>query len=75
MYFQLLLAPTPFIIGIPASFFTHKKQFRLPNDIWLVDLDSNKIWWPPKAEEMPPFPEPEGTLLKNHLQQVRIFQT
>jgi hypothetical protein len=25
---QILLAPTPFLIGIPASFFTLKRQFR-----------------------------------------------
>ena len=44
---------------------------RLPDDIWLVDLDSNKIT-PPSgtAEEIPNLPEPEGTILKNHLKQV-----
>lgn len=25
---QLLLAPTPFLIGIPATFFTYKKNFK-----------------------------------------------
>lgn len=45
--------------------------FRLPDDIWLVDLDSNKLT-PAHlgAEEIPPLPEPEGTILKNHLKQV-----
>ncbi|PSN33006.1 MAP kinase-activating death domain protein, partial [Blattella germanica] len=67
---QLLLAPTPFVIGIPASFLLYKKNFRLPDDIWLVDLDSNKISPPTgTAEELSNLPEPEGTILKNHLKQ------
>ncbi|XP_054268868.1 MAP kinase-activating death domain protein isoform X4 [Macrosteles quadrilineatus] len=67
---QLLLAPTPFVIGIPASFLMFKKNFRLPDDIWLIDLDSNKISPPTgMAEDIPPLPEPEGTILKNHLRQ------
>jgi hypothetical protein len=46
-------------------------SFRLPDDIWLVDLDSNKITPPSgSAEELPGLPEPEGTILKNHLKQV-----
>jgi hypothetical protein len=44
---------------------------RLPDDIWLVDLDSNKITPPTgSAEDLPNLPEPEGTILKNHLKQV-----
>ncbi|KAJ9588130.1 hypothetical protein L9F63_018488, partial [Diploptera punctata] len=67
---QLLLAPTPFVIGIPASFLMYKKNFRLPDDIWLIDLDSNKICPPTgTSEEIPNLPEPEGTILKNHLKQ------
>ncbi|XP_059488306.1 MAP kinase-activating death domain protein isoform X2 [Neocloeon triangulifer] len=65
---QLLLAPTPYVIGVPASFFMYKRNFKLPDDIWLVDLDSNKIT-PPTSEELPNLPEPEGTILKNHLKQ------
>ncbi|XP_046429526.1 MAP kinase-activating death domain protein isoform X3 [Neodiprion fabricii] len=67
---QLLLAPTPFVIGIPATFLLYKKNFRMPDDIWLVDLDSNKIT-PPSGfgDTLPPLPEPEGTILKNHLKQ------
>jgi hypothetical protein len=46
-------------------------SFRLPDDIWLVDLDSNKITPPSgSAEDLPNLPEPEGTILKNHLKQV-----
>ncbi|XP_037919112.1 MAP kinase-activating death domain protein isoform X4 [Hermetia illucens] len=67
---QLLLAPTPFVIGAPASFLMYKKNFRLPDDIWLVDLDSSKLTAPSGgAEEIPVLPEPEGTILKNHLKQ------
>ncbi|XP_067210370.1 MAP kinase-activating death domain protein isoform X8 [Linepithema humile] len=68
---QLLLAPTPFVIGIPASFLMYKKNFRMPDDIWLVDLDSNKITAPSALNDdgLPPLPEPEGTILKNHLRQ------
>ncbi|XP_037938149.1 MAP kinase-activating death domain protein isoform X8 [Teleopsis dalmanni] len=67
---QLLLAPTPFVIGVPATFLMYKKNFRLPDDIWLVDLDSTKLTPPTGGyEEIPPLPEPEGTILKNHLKQ------
>ncbi|KAH8374014.1 hypothetical protein KR009_010758, partial [Drosophila setifemur] len=67
---QLLLAPTPFVIGVPASFLVYKKNFRLPDDIWVVDLDSTKLTPPTGGyEEIPPLPEPEGTILKNHLKQ------
>ncbi|KAJ8970537.1 hypothetical protein NQ314_001177 [Rhamnusium bicolor] len=66
VYQCLLLAPTPFVIGLPASFLMYKKNFKLPDDVWLVDLDSNKLLSP---YEIPPLPEPEGTILKNHLKQ------
>ncbi|XP_033216295.1 MAP kinase-activating death domain protein [Belonocnema kinseyi] len=67
---QLLLSPTPFVIGIPASFFLYKKNFKMPGDIWLVDLDSSKITPPSRYNDvLPPLPEPEGTILKNHLKQ------
>lgn len=68
---QLLLAPTPYVIGIPASFLMFKKNFALPNDVWLVDLDSSKLTAAANATEgIPMLPEPEGTILKNHLKQV-----
>ena len=35
----LLLVPTPYIIGVPTSFFTTKRNVQLPDDVWLVDLD------------------------------------
>jgi hypothetical protein len=44
LFIQLLLIPTPFIIGVPASFFPYKgmgtKRF---DDIWIIDLDTNKV--------------------------------
>lgn len=43
---QLLLAPTPYIIGVPASFFLYKSDFKMPDDLWLVDLDSSKVSTP-----------------------------
>ncbi|XP_033243503.1 MAP kinase-activating death domain protein isoform X9 [Drosophila miranda] len=73
---QLLLAPTPFVIGVPASFLVYKKNFRLPDDIWVVDLDSTKLSPPTGGyEEIPPLPEPEGTILKNHLKQALTSMT
>ncbi|KAG9475835.1 hypothetical protein GDO78_003962 [Eleutherodactylus coqui] len=66
---QLLLAPTPYIIGVPASFFLYKSDFRMPDDVWLVDLDTNKVVAPSNAELLPVLPEPEATELKKHLKQ------
>lgn len=38
----------------------------------MVDLDSNKLT-PARIEpEIPALPEPEGTILKNHLKQVKF---
>ncbi|XP_076589340.1 MAP kinase-activating death domain protein isoform X3 [Chaetodon auriga] len=66
---QLLLAPTPYIIGVPASFFLYKADFKMPDDLWLVDLDSSKVIAPTSAEILPPLPEPEAGELKKHLKQ------
>ncbi|XP_073460502.1 MAP kinase-activating death domain protein isoform X30 [Aquarana catesbeiana] len=66
---QLLLAPTPYIIGVPASFFLYKSDFRMPDDVWLVDLDTNKVVIPTNAEFLPILPEPEASELKKHLKQ------
>ena len=48
---QLLLAPTPFIIGIPTSFLVVKRNVALPEDVWLVDLDEAKIMPPETSSE------------------------
>ncbi|XP_026071106.1 MAP kinase-activating death domain protein-like isoform X30 [Carassius auratus] len=66
---QLLLAPTPYVIGVPASFFLYKSDFKMPDDVWLVDLDCNKVIVPSNAEFLPPLPEPEASELKKHLKQ------
>ncbi|XP_074853384.1 MAP kinase-activating death domain protein isoform X15 [Carettochelys insculpta] len=66
---QLLLAPTPYIIGVPASFFLYKLDFKMPDDVWLVDLDTNKVIAPTNAELLPVLPEPEALELKKHLKQ------
>ncbi|XP_045018847.1 MAP kinase-activating death domain protein isoform X8 [Bubalus bubalis] len=66
---QLLLAPTPYIIGVPASFFLYKLDFKMPDDVWLVDLDSNRVLAPTNAEVLPILPEPESLELKKHLKQ------
>ncbi|XP_029812946.1 MAP kinase-activating death domain protein isoform X12 [Suricata suricatta] len=66
---QLLLAPTPYIIGVPASFFLYKLDFKMPDDVWLVDLDSNRVNAPTNAEVLPILPEPESLELKKHLKQ------
>jgi hypothetical protein len=59
---QLLLAPTPYIIGLPASFFMCKK-ITVPSDVVLVDLDTNEMTLP-DGIEIPDFPEPECSNLK-----------
>ncbi|XP_071414643.1 MAP kinase-activating death domain protein isoform X20 [Pithys albifrons albifrons] len=66
---QLLLAPTPYIIGVPASFFLYKLDFKMPDDVWLIDLDTNRVIVPPNAESLPALPEPEASELKKHLKQ------
>ncbi|XP_061671182.1 MAP kinase-activating death domain protein isoform X3 [Syngnathoides biaculeatus] len=72
---QLLLAPTPYIIGVPASFFLYKSDFKIPDDVWLVDLDSSKVKAPTNAELLPPLPEPEAGELKKHLKQCLVRLT
>uniref|UniRef100_A0A8C9FXA5 MAP kinase-activating death domain protein n=1 Tax=Pavo cristatus TaxID=9049 RepID=A0A8C9FXA5_PAVCR len=66
---KLLLAPTPYIIGVPASFFLYKLDFKMPDDVWLIDLDTNKVIVPTNAESLPALPEPEASELKKHLKQ------
>ncbi|XP_052457750.1 MAP kinase-activating death domain protein isoform X25 [Carassius gibelio] len=72
---QLLLAPTPYVIGVPASFFLYKSDFKMPDDVWLVDLDCNKVIVPSNAEFLPPLPEPEASELKKHLKQCLVRLT
>ncbi|XP_048584586.1 MAP kinase-activating death domain protein isoform X2 [Nematostella vectensis] len=65
---QLLLAPTPYVIGVPASFFRYKsKDFQIPGDLWVFDLDSSKMTVPMSADELPDLPEEEGQVLIRRL--------
>ncbi|XP_014737403.1 PREDICTED: MAP kinase-activating death domain protein isoform X2 [Sturnus vulgaris] len=72
---QLLLAPTPYIIGVPASFFLYKLDFKMPDDVWLIDLDTNRVIVPTNAEPLPALPEPEASELKKHLKQCLVSMT
>ena len=65
---QILLAPTPFVIGIPASFVLLKK-INLPQDVWVIDLDANEIHKPINETEVPSLPDVAGQQLKTHLYQ------
>lgn len=67
---QLLLAPTPYIIGFPSSFFKFRTNFTLPNDVWIVDLDSNRVKKPSNVEDLPPLPNYEGNILMQNLQKI-----
>ncbi|KAL3316837.1 hypothetical protein Ciccas_004516, partial [Cichlidogyrus casuarinus] len=64
---QILCSPTPFIIGIPTTFLQSKPEFRLPIDVWLIDIDSNKIICSQHMEPLPPLPQPETKNLISHL--------
>uniref|UniRef100_A0A915DNJ7 MAP kinase-activating death domain protein n=1 Tax=Ditylenchus dipsaci TaxID=166011 RepID=A0A915DNJ7_9BILA len=60
---QLLLAPTPYIIGLPASFFA-VKCIDIPTDVVFVDLDTNEVIFP-QGMDIHMFPEPEASDLKD----------
>ncbi|KAK4472012.1 hypothetical protein MN116_005388, partial [Schistosoma mekongi] len=72
---NLLLSPTPFLIGIPATFLSQKTDFRFPADVWLVDLDTNKMMGSSLLESIPPLPEKEGELLCENLHQALSSMT
>jgi len=57
--------------------FLQKLFRRLPDDVWLVDLDSNRISGPTTAERdscdfVPALPETEAAVLRTHLKHVII---
>ncbi|CAJ0938342.1 unnamed protein product, partial [Mesorhabditis belari] len=60
---HLLLAPTPFIIGVPSSFWAHKKLQEIPSDIIVVDLDACQVHVPEELT-LPELPEPDVGDLK-----------
>ena len=39
----LLLAPSPYVIGVPASFFHPDRNVLLPEDVFHIDLDSGQV--------------------------------
>lgn len=61
-FLQLLMAPTPFLIGVPSSFFTFKGIATVPNDVVVADLDRNIVEMPSDFK-IPDIPEPEFTIL------------
>ncbi|XP_025417158.1 MAP kinase-activating death domain protein isoform X2 [Sipha flava] len=67
---MLFESPVPYVVGVPSSFFTTKRNFRFPKDVWIIDLDSNKIT-PPitvnREDAIPPLPKSESITLKNNL--------
>ncbi|KAF6773584.1 hypothetical protein AHF37_07676 [Paragonimus kellicotti] len=69
---QLLIAPTPYIIGVPTSFYAARKVFRMPKDVWVANLDTQELSYPEVLEEIPDLPEPECTILIRHLNLVSI---
>lgn len=67
---------TSCLFGLSIPFSIISSLCRLPEDIWLVDLDANKISGPKSVERdscdfIPALPEPECSVLRNHLKQVR----
>ncbi|XP_026819862.1 MAP kinase-activating death domain protein isoform X3 [Rhopalosiphum maidis] len=67
---MLFESPVPYVVGVPSSFFSTKRDFRFPKDVWIVDLDSNKIT-PPivvnREDAIPQLPKSEASTLKNNL--------
>ena len=75
---QLLLAPTPYLIGLPSSFLKYNKLPQVPDDVWLIDLDAAVIKPPsnPNTDNtIPALPSPDGGLLRSQLKQVFISKT
>ncbi|VDO60130.1 unnamed protein product [Schistosoma margrebowiei] len=72
---NLLLSPTPFLIGIPATFLSQKTDFRFPADVWLVDLDANKMMGSSLLEPIPLLPEKESKTLCENLDQALSSMT
>ncbi|CAH8562189.1 unnamed protein product [Heterobilharzia americana] len=67
---QLLLAPTPYLIGVPTAFYSARKIFRMPKDVWLADLDTRELSYPLVVDEIPELPEVESNILISHLRKL-----
>ncbi|OAF71711.1 Connecdenn 2 [Intoshia linei] len=66
---QIFLAPTPYVIGVSKCFFDQDKKLKIPNDVWMIDIDSSEILRPRYKYVLPAIPEPEYTILRVHLHQ------
>ncbi|KAL5110112.1 MAP kinase-activating death domain protein [Taenia crassiceps] len=64
---QILLSPTPFLIGIPSSFLGEKGQHVPMSEILLVDLDSGQLTYGSSLQRLPDFPTQEKNNLCNQL--------
>jgi hypothetical protein len=60
-------SPAPFLIGVPASFFHCRRGVKQPNDVWLVDLDTQEMVEPQVKTSFPDLPEAEVNVLKTKL--------
>ncbi|VDD75330.1 unnamed protein product [Mesocestoides corti] len=63
---QILLSPTPFLIGIPSSFLQEKGQKISLSEILLVDLDSGQLIYGEALAQLPDFPAQEKDNLRDH---------
>lgn len=64
---QILLSPTPFLIGIPSSFLKEKGQHVPLSEILLVDIDSGQLIYGSSLPPLPDFPTQEKNNLCNQL--------
>eukprot|EP00117_Sycon_ciliatum_P024342 scpid26232/ scgid20445/ MAP kinase-activating death domain protein; Differentially expressed in normal and neoplastic cells; Insulinoma glucagonoma clone 20; Rab3 GDP/GTP exchange factor len=64
----LLLAPSPYVIGVPASFFHPARGVCLPEDVYHIDLDSGQIDRPDSLPAIPLPPEKLLRTLRNRLE-------
>ncbi|KAK1335732.1 hypothetical protein QTO34_003526 [Cnephaeus nilssonii] len=63
------VGPNPIHHWGPCQLLPLQTDFKMPDDVWLVDLDSSRVIAPTNAEVLPVLPEPESLELKKHLKQ------
>ncbi|VDM25104.1 unnamed protein product, partial [Hydatigera taeniaeformis] len=68
--FELLQAPSPYIIGLPRSFRDSRLSFHLPKDVLLVDLDTQELYGQDAHEPVPKLPPNEERKLTSQLNKV-----
>ncbi|CAH8521122.1 unnamed protein product [Heterobilharzia americana] len=59
----------------PSYLLSQKTDFRFPADVWLVDLDTNKMMGSSLLEPIPTLPEKEGQELCQNLHQALVSMT